>query len=194
MNFLKNVCYGYFGTINCNAEFSFIGQCTIGFAALPLITIIHESGHAIAAHLLFKNAKPKIKLESYGYRGGSCSSNEKFLSKTGEWLGNSNAKAICGAAGPIVQMAASLALLQFYPGNGISAISLISNAHYALSAISEKAFLTRKVEDLNHGHDFVNVKIDKGGLAANTLIISSVVLGIFAINSLFQHSFINAYS
>lgn len=195
MNFVKNVCCGYLNTATCNIELSMLGQFAIGLVALPLTTIIHESGHAIANHLLFTNAKPKIKLNNYGYGGGSCSSDRSSLSKTGEWLGKSNAEAITDAAGPIVEMAASLALLRFCPGNGVSSISLMFNAFYAISALSEKHFFTRKVADLNHvGHDFVGVKINKGGLAANTLIISSVALGIFAFYSLVQQSFTNAYS
>jgi hypothetical protein len=197
MNCVKNICFGYLDTAKCNIELDFIGQtasqAAIGLAALPLINIIHESGHVIANHLLFTNSKPKIKLINYGYGGGLCTSDLTLLSKTGKWLGNSNARAISDAAGPIVQMAASLALLRFFPGNGISWISLIANAFYAISALSEKAFYTNKEEDFNR-HDFVGVKINRGGLAANTLIISSVAAGIFATHSLIQQARINAYA
>lgn len=105
--------------------------------------------------MLHKNANPKITLTHYGYSGGNCSYDSlEYLSKVGEWLGKSNVNAIRIAAGPVVQMAASLALLQFYPGNGISAVSLLLNADYAISALSKKAFSTEKIEDLDESHDF----------------------------------------
>jgi hypothetical protein len=196
MGFVKNVCnnlgYGYRGTFSCNLLLYGMGQYAIGVAALPLRTIIHESGHAIAAHLLLKNAKPKIKLVGYGYGGGSCSCNHKSLSKVGEWLGTSNASAIVTAAGPVIEMIASLALSRFFPGNGISCVGSMMNSISAIVPLFEKAFYTGKMED-HIRNDYVKIYIKKGGLAAGTLIITSVVLATFELYSLLRQSVANAY-
>ena len=67
MIFLKNLCYGYSDTSLCNIGLNMLGQFAIGLATTPLQAIIHESGHAIAACILHKNANPKIELINYGY-------------------------------------------------------------------------------------------------------------------------------
>lgn len=156
-----------------------LGQVAIGFAMSPLQVIIHESGHAIAACILHKNANPKIELRNYGYIGGGLRYDGNSLSKVGEWLGISNATAVICAAGPVVDMVTALALLRFFPGNGYSFVGLQKTFYYVISALSEKGFYTNKKEDDN-GHDFVGVKINKGGLAASALIISCVAAQIFA--------------
>ena len=189
MDFIKNTCHGYLDypsarvcTSMCNTGFDVLGRFAIGLAMIPLQTIIHESGHAIASHLLFTNSKPKIKLIDYGYGGGSCRFDPTVLSKTGRWLGSSNALAICSAAGPVVQMATALALLRFFPGNGYSAVALAANSSYAISALFQKSFYTNGKEA--DTHDFIDVKINKGKIVAGTLIITSIALGIFGIYSL----------
>lgn len=178
MNFLKNVCYDYLGTYSCDLTLCMLRKVE-GLAMSPFQVIIHESGHAIAAHILLKNANTKIELKNYGYSGGMC----YFYGEEGEWLGKSNAIAVIAAAGPVVDMVTSLALLRLFPGNIYSCRTLLKTALYALSALSEKAFYTNKEEDYNP-HDFVRVKINIGGLAANTLIISCVAAAIFGCYSM----------
>lgn len=188
MNIINNALYSYVDP----AKVYVIGQAAIGYAALPLINIIHESGHAIVAHLLYRNAKPKIELTNYGYGNASCSFTSISLSKVGEWVGASNARALVSAAGPVIQMTTSLALLKFFPGNGISFISLVGNGCYAFSALSQKDFYTKQNEN-NNEHDFINVKIFKGRLAAETLIVTSVALGIFGTYSLLEQAYANPF-
>lgn len=190
MNLLRDVCCSQCTTTLCNLGFHLIVQVPIGLATLPLQTLIHESGHAFAARILYKNANPKITLNSYGFKGGSCSSNKYNLSKFGKWLGTNNSEAISYAAGPIVDMVTSIALLRFFPGNGYSYIKLLNNVAYAISALSEQAFHTNEVASFD-GHDFVGVKIFSGGSVAGALIITSIALGIYGVNSLVLESLSN---
>ena len=190
MNFIQDSCSNYLDTNVCNAGLDLLGKCAIGFAMMPLQVIIHESGHAIADYLLFTNSNPKIELINYGYRGGSFSSSTTILSKTGQWLERSNALAIHAAAGPVIDMVTSLALLRFFPGNGYSAVVLTANSNYAISTLFEKAFYTNEKED--NGHDFIGVKINKGKTVAGALMITSIALGIFGIYSLVAQAIANA--
>lgn len=164
-----------------NTGINIYGQSAIGLAALPLTVIVHESGHLIASKLLFKDAQPKIVLVHYGYSGGQCICQASELSSVGKWIGEKHTIALISAAGPITDMITALALFHFFPGNGVSTMSLLGNFETALSALSEKAFYTRNITDLKTGQDFVKVCIYRGKLAANAMIISSVALAILAL-------------
>jgi hypothetical protein len=172
---------------SCRDAFECYPLCKyyVGVAAVPLIVTVHEAAHAVAAQLLYQNANPVITLRNYGYEGGSCSYTSTSLSKFGEWLGEPNAESVVFAAGPVVQMVASLALLRFFPGNFISFVALMRNATYALSALDEKAFYTGSYKDLKSGHDFVNIRVLKGDLAAGALMISSIACGAYTFYSTF---------
>lgn len=161
-------------------EVFLIKRIAIGAALFPLITIIHESGHAIAYHLLIKNGQHKIKLDGYGYLGGTCIWKRNRLSKLGSLLGHSKVYGVIAAAGPVVEMAASLALLRFFPGNGVSLVNLANNAICAVSALNKQAYHTERLKDLKIGDDHVQVKIYNGKLASRILTIICVASALFA--------------
>jgi hypothetical protein len=145
------------------------------------MTLIHESGHAIAAYLLYKNANPRITLNGYGFKGGRCIGDVRLHSKMGKWVGKRNASALTAAAGPVTVMITALALHYFYPGNGISSVTLHDNTIYALSTFKEKAFFRRTPYNSPIGHDFVRIKIAKGIRIATLFIIINLAVEIFSI-------------
>lgn len=157
-----------------------IPKATLGVVALPLPTLIHEAGHAIAAQLFYKNAKPRIVLINYGYKGGRCLYSDRSLSKLGRSVGKRNRNAIISAAGPVAEMIAALALSYFYPGNGISTIAIHSNTAYALSTFAKKSFFTNTPSNFDANHDFVQIKVEKGVLAATLLILISLAVEFFS--------------
>jgi hypothetical protein len=163
-----------------------IPQLALGFIAKPLPTLIHEAGHAIAAQLFYKNAKPRIVLIKYGYNGGYCRYNARSLSKLGRLAGKHNSEAMVSAAGPVAELIAALALSYFYPGNGISTITIHYNTDYALSTFQQKAFFTNTPSNFYAKHDFVQIKVAKGVLAATLLILISLAVEIFSIYLRFQ--------
>ncbi len=191
VNFLNKSPCSYFADAQkrfaCNVGASILQRATIGFVLSPIKEIIHESGHAIAAYLLYDNSNPEIKLHGYGYWGGNCSIDSSVLSKIGEVLGPHNSMALFCAAGPVAEMTTSVALLYFFPGNSYSFQALLSNANYALRALEKKEFYSDNIVPFN-GHDFVGVKIYKGSVAAGALITISVALAFFAIYSVIYNS------
>ena len=71
-------------------------------------TLIHETGHAIAANSLYINAKPTIQIDPF--QGGSTSYFNSELSALGSKAGKVNAALILSAAGPILEFAVSATL------------------------------------------------------------------------------------
>lgn len=183
-NRAQNACHY---TPRCEISWKFLGELITSAVLIPLSTIIHESGHALAAYLLYNDAKPRITLYSYGYAGGFCDYNSTALSKLGERVGYTNVRALTAAAGPAATMITSIALSRLIPGNGYIHIGLFCNMAYAVSALAEKAFWTKEIEDFEPRHDFLAIKMLKGTFAASTLIIISVALGIFSFYSIFNN-------
>lgn len=79
------------------------------FSTLKLQTLVHESGHAIAANLLFKDARPAI------FMTGGASAHTEYtissLSNLGLKLGKERAKAIVSLSGPLLSLSLASALL-----------------------------------------------------------------------------------
>lgn len=154
-----------------------------GMAFAPLVIIIHELGHALAVRLLHKNNPIEIKLSMGGYGGGKVLFNKDCeLSELGKLVGKNNSEAIIYAAGPVVQMVASFALMQFFPKNGISLFGLTANGEYAARTLFDKAYYKGKEDEKTAIGDFSKIKILKGGLFAETLIITSIGAGVWAVN------------
>lgn len=175
MLYLQNQCYNHFDHFYCNEAIVVMKYAAI-MTLFPAITIIHEAGHGIAAHLMYQNARPRIVLGKLGLEA-SCFYNQQELSNTGKWLGKHNAKAIIAAAGPITQIVASLALLYFFPGNIVTLFSLLQNAVYSISALYKT----------DQGNDFIAIKYAKGNFAAGALTATSVALAILSSYSSVQH-------
>jgi hypothetical protein len=120
-------------------------------------TLIHESGHALAANLIFKGAQAKINVEAFS---GSCQfyASARHLTSFGNCLGLNKALALVSAAGPLASLLTSsafLTLAHFLPGRHhslkaylhmMTIQSVVRHAFYALSA----CFLTQA----SLGHDF----------------------------------------
>ena len=120
-------------------------------------TLIHESGHAMAANLLL--VKPTPKIEVFPFVGGVTSYRVIGPSSLGKKIGIDNIQPIVAAAGPAVSLAASsamlyggLSLLNSSPEEGriliVSAmIDFLSHLIYAIS--------TFFASPANFSHDFV---------------------------------------
>jgi hypothetical protein len=174
-------------TPSCDISWKFLGEIAVGLALTPLSTIIHEYGHALAAYLLYNDAKPRITLDNYGYKGGVCIYYNSTLSKLGKRVGSDNTQALIAFAGPATTMITAIALLRLIPGNGYIHTQVFSNTTYALSTLVQDAFWTEKITAFEPRHDFLDIKILKGTFAASTLIIISVALGIFSMYSIFSN-------
>lgn len=123
-------------------------------------TLVHESGHALAASCLFKNANPKITVN---VSSGNCRyyASPKQLTSIGKWLGMSSSRAVISAAGPVASLLCSCVLLttsHFLPEryqtvkaylNMMTIQSVVRHIVYALSA----CFASVVVK----GHDFHNL-------------------------------------
>lgn len=91
-------------------------KLTEGLHTLLLVTtlmnagislLIHESGHAVLAALLFRKAEPKIQI--FPFQGGTTSYTVSFgLTLTGQWIGQDLADTLVTAGG----FAASCAFIQ----------------------------------------------------------------------------------
>jgi len=181
--YLDQLCYSYKNE-SCIAHINVAEKMAVGVLALPLIAIIHELGHAFAAHLLYKNADPKITLIKYGFNGAYCTISPDSYSKLGNWLGITNSSAIFSAAGPFIQVTSALALSYFFPRNGLSCLSLAWNGAYAFSALETKEFYKNDIHDSKQtGHDFVDIKISKGAVIGGAVIITSLAIAILEIQA-----------
>lgn len=120
-------------------------------------TLVHEGGHALAAGVLFKNARPSISLTLDG--GGATSYYIKELSWLGNQIGKLNSKIIIAAAGPFLEIVTATAMIgcayrvreknpelrRYLLCSAI--MSIFNSVKYALSALSNVKF--------NPAHDFM---------------------------------------
>jgi len=133
----------------------------LNFAQLNLTTrdvLVHESGHALAAHVLYKNARPKI--EVFPFQGGVTKYFVTPLSKVGRFFGEKKVHLIVAGAGPAAAVIASSIDIGIAQGcrqsnprlsrylNVMAGMNLLNHLAYAYSAFAEAS---KKMP----GHDFV---------------------------------------
>ena len=128
------------------------------FGYLTMGVLAHEEGHAIAGHLLYKNAHPIISRT--GLFSALTSSKSKILSNIGILLGANRSRFIVVLGGPLAGVAfATTALMiskwltKSHPEIAdccrvIGFTAIFHHMSYALSALSRP---------LMRGHDFVNL-------------------------------------
>lgn len=147
-------------------------------------TVIHESGHALAAKVLYNQAEPQIIL--FPYLGGMTSFIPKTLSRIGNLLGPYKSSMVIAAAGPAAAVGAATAELVLadkfehtHPRLSrylkvMGGINIASHLVYAYSAFTEAS----SAATASHvsGHDFV--KLWAGGIHPYTSIISMVAVPI----------------
>lgn len=153
----------------------------INFTTLDSTTrdvLIHESGHAAAASVLYKNADPKITV--FPLRGGVTEMCVDELSRVGRLIGDKTSRLVLAAAGPAAAVFTStlhFGLARYYDKSHptlsrylrvTAVVSLIWHSLYALTALSPQ-FHTP-------GHDFVALWI--GGIHPLASIASMVAFPI----------------
>lgn len=131
------------------------------FTGFNAQTLIHESGHAMAALSVYKRARPAI--EVYPFLGGITQFYKTSLTAFGKKLGPVAATCLIIASGPgftllisSVLFAIGLALKEKYPQFGKyliawGIIDFLNHAHYAYSALH--------ADPSNLSHDFVHLAI-----------------------------------
>ncbi len=124
-------------------------------------TVVHESGHALASLLLYKNPRPNIAV--YPFAGGITEFYKTKLTPWGQKLGSAASTCFVVASGPGLALLVSsaiwaigMALLDKYPQFGKyliswAAIDFLHHAAYAYSALGAKPW--------NLTHDFVHLAI-----------------------------------
>lgn len=148
---------------------------------------VHETGHALAAQMVYKGANPKI--EMFPFIGAATHFNVNQLSRFGEKLGANRSLALVAAAGPLLSLSVSSTLLTTsllikdkHPTLSrylllTSLIDFSTHASYAFSAL----FTSSK----NVSHDFVRLSgFGIHPLAATVAIAVSpivIALGVTAI-------------
>lgn len=140
--------------------------------------IVHEGGHALAAHILIKN--PRTKITIVPTQGGQTSYRIGALTKIGEFFGRNKSKLIIAAAGPAAAvvtatftLGVSLSIRKSNPELSrylkvIAVDSIAQQAFYALSALWVSA--------TNKGHDFLQLMA--GGIHPAVAVIAIVALPI----------------
>ena len=107
----------------CRASFAIAGKDTWGdficnylcmmnfgyLTAVHLQTCLHECGHALAAQLLFQNARPQITVQPFA--GGSTSFSTRNLTSWGQKIGKTGALCFATAMGPGTALAVSAAVV-----------------------------------------------------------------------------------
>ena len=144
------------------ARFSFVN---LMMQAGPSI-LVHESGHAVAAKLLFKNAQPIISIVPF--KGGSTSFITSYgLKSLGEKLGKSTSKLIIAASG--IMASTIFASLSFVLAERVK------DSHPNASQWLEWQGISQLAGDILYGatafvadktkmsHDFINLWV-KGGI------------------------------
>jgi hypothetical protein len=157
--------------------------------ATHVSTFIHESGHALAARAVYRNANPTIQI--FPFTGGRTTFNPNELSSFGKKLGETRSIALVTAAGPLLSLTVSLAALaaslfmrKSHPETSryleTAALSdFLTHAFYALSALwTPRAHLS---------HDFVRLAtLGLHPLAAAAAIAAAPILLILGITALQQ--------
>lgn len=171
-----------------NVALYFVGDKIVG----PFSTFIHEKGHEIAMQILFKNSNPEIVLHARG--GGHCAwgfpnktgiqslwglldrPESAQLSLIGESLGRTNSFSLVSAAGPIVQIAAIVAVFFKYKNPELVPLMLSTAIHITLYAISA---LGQFPDCQPLGHDYCRVWSLSGQSAYTALAVAAMApLGI----------------
>ena len=129
-------------------------------------TLIHESGHALATLLVYKNPRPMIELYPiviYPLVGGANQFYKTGLSGFGKTIGPAAATCLVFASGPgltlllsSVLLAVGIAMKEKYPAFSKylitwSVLDFVVHATYAYSAVSANQW--------NLSHDFVHLSI-----------------------------------
>jgi len=124
-------------------------------------TLIHESGHALASLLVYKNPRPLIEI--YPFVGGITQFYKTSLSMFGKKIGPAAATCLVVASGPGLTLLISSALLSIgialkekYPQLGKylitwSILDFFNHAFYAYTAL--------RADQWNLSHDFVHLSI-----------------------------------
>lgn len=129
-------------------------------AATIGLIILHECGHALAATLLFKNAKPEIKINPFG---GSCTYNSTTLSSLGNSFGMEGSISLVASAGPITEIISMLAITKL--SNSSEQVA----QWMALKAIGLSAYAISAFWDSSPTHDFSTIWSKSGGLSYSLL-------------------------
>lgn len=142
-------------------------------------TLIHETGHALAAKALYQNANPRIEI--LPFVGGFTRFSTEKLSFLGRKLGEGKSIALTAAAGPFLSLSVSSGLLassfcieKKYPEISLylrmtSIADFINHTIYALSAL--------KASSTALSHDFVRLRLcGIHPLAAATAIVATPIL------------------
>lgn len=163
-------------------SFSVVASGTIG-------TVVHETGHKVAAELFYKNPNPRITV--IPFNGGFTQYTLRGFSNLGAKLGFTTTDILTTAAGSIAAVGVSTGLLiagfateTSYPELSkyfiVSAIiSIAEHIFYALSALW--------TSPVQLGHDFVALSlygISPVACAVTMGAIPLVVKGLFALGSL----------
>lgn len=131
------------------------------FTGINAQTVIHESGHAIASLMIYKNPRPIIEI--HPFVGGITQFYKTGLTKFGQQLGAAASTCFVVASGPALTLLISSAILAIgisimenYPEFGKyliswASIDFLNHASYAYSALS--------AEQWNLSHDFVHLSI-----------------------------------
>lgn len=153
---------------------AYVFAATVDTSTRDVLT--HESGHALTANLLFKEAKTHISINGSG--SGSCSyfNSPTQLTQLGSRLGYTPSRALISAAGPLATLFTSCVLMSFshfLPNRHkelkvhldmISLQSVVQNVFYALSSF----FVTP-----TSSHDFIAIQQFSG---INPLVCASVII------------------
>lgn len=124
-------------------------------------TVIHETGHALASLLLYKNPRPLI--EVYPFAGGITQFYKTALSPLGQKLGAPLATCAVIASGPGLTLALSsglmilgMALLDTYPqlSKTLLSWSIVDFLHHSFYA-----YTALQADPWNLTHDFVHLSI-----------------------------------
>lgn len=131
------------------------------FTGFNTQTVIHETGHALASLLLYKNPRPLIEI--YPFAGGITQFYKTALSPLGQKLGAPMATCAVIASGPGLTLLISsglmvlgIALLDTYPelGKTLVSWSLIDFLHHSFYA-----YTALQADPWNLTHDFVHLSI-----------------------------------
>ncbi|MBX7067592.1 MAG: hypothetical protein K1X28_10220 [Parachlamydiales bacterium] len=131
------------------------------FSGLNAQTVIHESGHALASMMIYKNPRPIIEI--HPFVGGITQFYKTGLTQFGQKLGPAASTCFVVASGPAFTLlissailAIGLAIMENYPEFGKyliswASIDFLNHASYAYSALN--------AEQWNLSHDFVHLSI-----------------------------------
>lgn len=156
---------------------SFLMYSIIGVIPLSsLMTIVHEVGHYVAIKTLFKDPKPIITLNSYGFLGGRVDSVRKKSTPFGKYFGKRKSNFLVSSAGPFCELVGSMALYHYgLPKSFSSKISLalvtenVAIAMYALGIL----FSSKQLNDPKN--DYAKI-LKRSGPLAYTLFATTILL------------------